>query len=198
MSSDIYAPPKADVRTGGPGDDRFYVVGSRKFYLLFILSFGLYTIYWFYKNYSLIKLRTQEDIWPVPRGIFSIFFAHNLFRRIDNELNDTDSKFTWTPNSSATLYILVVLGQSVSSNLGDKNIGSPITDLLTFALLPLIAVVVHPAQKAINTLCGDPTGAVNSRLTAFNWVWVIIGGLVWLLVLAALAVIVFSPELLLE
>jgi len=74
-----YAPPTAAVSdidgrstssetTGTP----FFAVTTFKYVLMFVCTFSFYQIYWFYKNWQLIKERegfAGLRISPVPRAI---------------------------------------------------------------------------------------------------------------------------------
>ena len=77
----IYAPPQVPLETRSaerPALPPFYVVSLRKLVLLSIATVGLYSLYWFWRHWKLHKLDRKLDIWPVPRAIFAIFFAHGL------------------------------------------------------------------------------------------------------------------------
>lgn len=197
-TDNAYQPPQAELGTQSALGLKYYVVAKRKFYLLSILTFCLYLVYWFYKNFSRIRAHTGEKMWPVMRGLFSIFFAHNLCNRVDADLKDNDTAFQWTPGVVATLYILCTIGTNVLNSLSSRYIGSPFTDVLSLVLLILTAVVLFPAQEAINVACDDPDGSANAKLSGANWIWMVLGGLVWLGVLFGVAVMIFAPELLAE
>ncbi|GAB4029362.1 hypothetical protein [Spirosoma gilvum] len=54
------------------------------FCLLSFFSFGIYTIYWFYKNWAFFRDVYEWDIYPFWRAIFSIFFVHSLLEHIND------------------------------------------------------------------------------------------------------------------
>jgi len=58
------------------------VVSTNKFLLLNLLSLNLYTVWWMYKAWTIIKHKEESDILPVPRAIFGIFFIYSLFQKI--------------------------------------------------------------------------------------------------------------------
>lgn len=198
MNESIYAPPEADVGDALSDEDPYYVVGTRKFYLLSLMTFTLYIVYWFYRNWRSIKLNNREDIWPVPRALFYIFFTHSLLTDVNERLKTVGSDFQWRPGAIAGLFVAIVILSNVLSNLADRSIGSPATDLISMALLPLIPFIMLKAQRAINIASDDPDGSSNQGLTVINWVWLVLGFLGWLLVLVGLYLTLFAPELLVE
>ena len=98
----------------------------------------------------------------------------------------------------ATLFVLLAICSSVLDRMANKGIGSPTTDVIGTALVLITPLVLVRGQKAINFACGDPDGSGNSRYTLANWVWMILGGLFWLLILFGVYAMVFAPELLME
>lgn len=170
--------------------NEFYVVSIKKFCLLFFSTLGLYSIYWFYKNWLSQKQANMADCWPAPRGLFYIFFVHSLFRNIDKQLTPERSRYNNDLSSTATLVVVATLGARISSNLSDKSIGSPITDVLCIALTAAVGLLLLKAQKSINLACNDPEGLSNNNLTWLNILWITVGSVLTLFVLIGLAMIV--------
>lgn len=198
MNDSIYAPPEAEVADTPTDEPHFYVVGTRKFYWLSLLTFNLYFVYWSYRNWRNIKRETGENVWPVPRGIFYIFFTHSLFTDVNERLKTIGADFAWRPGTSATLFVVMVILSNVLSRLSERSIGSPITDILSIAFVPFLPLLLLQGQRAINLACGDADGSQNQGLTVVNWVWMVIGGLVWLVAMFGIYLILFEPELLVE
>ncbi|HEY9102235.1 hypothetical protein [Chitinimonas sp.] len=190
MDLDAYAPPKAVLNTGLEGGQAgelaaatpFFVVGKRKFVLLFLATLGTYRIYWFYKQWQAYKRVHGGSIWPVLRAIFTIFFAHSLFEAADREALRRGVRIGWEPRSLASTYVVVAIVSSVLDRLSNKDIGSPYTDILSLICLPIMCSVLVSAQGAINRACGDPEGEGNSKLTWANYIWLVIGALMWLVI----------------
>ncbi len=198
MEESIYAPPEADVGDAPSDEPTYYVVGMRKFYLLSVFTANLYFVYWFYRNWLGIKRRDRSNIWPAPRGLFYIFFTHSLFRDIDNKLKSDDHNFEWRPGSLATLFVVVLILASAMGNLSEAGIGSPISDILNVVLYTVTPLLLFTPQRAINLVSGDPEGSTNQGLSVVNWVWLVLGTLLWLLLLFGLYAVLFAPELLAE
>ncbi|OHX14322.1 hypothetical protein BI347_13020 [Chromobacterium sphagni] len=73
------------------GDDQaplFFAVSPRKFLILSLCTLGLYEMYWFYRNWQLVKQREGSDIWPFWRAVFGYFFCYALLSRIRDAARD--------------------------------------------------------------------------------------------------------------
>lgn len=182
MENEIYKTPEADLGAEVVvTQSDFYVVSPRKFLILFFITLGMYRLYWFYQNWALHK-RINPEVWPIPRAIFSLFFTHSLFNLIDFRLKDREIVHSWSPGSLATVYVCLLLVEAVVERLSTNNIGSPLTDIISIGILPVLVWPLYQAQRAANAACGDPDGESNSRLTWANWLWIIAGMAFWLFV----------------
>jgi len=171
-----------DVVFGAPA---FYVVSRKKLAILYLATLGLYGVYWFYKNWSNYKncssdkFNVDRSIWPVARGIFSIFFTHALFREIKAYGRDKAALAEWNNESLATLLVLFMISGNVLDRLSARSIGSPYTDIASLLIMAPLLGLLLSAQHMINVGCGDPDGKSNSRLTNANYVWIALGLIFW-------------------
>jgi hypothetical protein len=192
---DVYQPPKAplvveelqDLNTAA-----FYVVGKKKFLIMLIGTLGLYSLYWFYKQWAIQKSVTRENIWPVARCIFNIFFTHSLANRIAGTIQDKSIPYIWSAGKNATAYVL----GSIVGNIADRISATAGHDALPFDVLGLVTMVIsftalYNIQKAANVACDDSEGLSNSQLTAANIAWLVAGGLLWALILLGLYEVYF-------
>jgi len=163
-----------------------YVVSSGKFWILFLATCGFYQFYWFYRHWRTIRRATGENLWALPRTIFCIFFTHSLFTRFTGTAIIRKIATSQSLQSWATLYVILVVLERICSRLSIREIGSPYTDMLALTILPLAGWCLVKGQQAANTACENPDGSANSRITAANIAWIIVGLLVWLLVLIGL------------
>jgi hypothetical protein len=162
----------------------YYVVSMTKFWVLMISSLSLYSVYWFYKNWALIKERNQEAIWPVPRAVFNIFFTHSLLHRVDADL----VKMGMSGRVNATAISVAYVVASILANLIDRAgfampVGTSFFGLFTLSLF-LTAVAIYAlsrAQVAINLASSDPQGDSNSAFSVANWIWIALGLIFWTL-----------------
>lgn len=170
---------------------RFFVVSKRKFALLYIATFGLYAIYWFYRNWDSYRDSMPFDsdagkIWPVPRAIFNIFFIHPLFREIKANAPDKPALTAWGNDLHAWALVLMLILANILDRASERSVGSPYTDILSVAMLaPLLALFLK-AQEMINLSCDDPAGSGNSRFTKANVAWLVLGAVSWALVIVGL------------
>ena len=184
-----YAPPAAVVAEVVDTNerDRFYVVGARKFFVLYFLTLGMYRYVWAYKHWARLRARSGEPMWPVARAIFAIFFTHSLTEEIDHTLKRANVRHAWSPRSLATAWVTVVIIANICDRLAMKDIGSPFSDLLSLVLLLPEAYAAWRIQDAANRACGQPDAESNRQFTGANWFWMVIGGMWWVMVLLGLA-----------
>jgi hypothetical protein len=184
MTDDPYAPPTAPVGDAAPPVRReFYVVAPRKFLLLFVLTFGLYSIYWFYEHWALHKRYHGRELWPVARAIFQIFFTHALFRAFDERLRREGRRHEWNASLSATVYVILYLANFFSDRVMPDDAALSMLAFIVVASVVLPALPLLAGQRAANRAEGDGEGMSNSELTAANIAWMVVGALLWLLLL---------------
>ncbi len=183
MESSIYRAPESELIDSAEVANQFYVVSKTKLIVLYIATAGLYELYWFYTNWSYYRSSKGINLWPVPRSLFSIFFAHSLFGKVDTAVQEKSPGFVWSPSVWATLYVLL----TILSNVGDRFASTVIGDfayLIAVVTFPMTAWVFVNVQGAVNISQGDPEGTTNSTFTAANYIWIALGTLVWALVVA--------------
>ncbi|MBE9560860.1 MAG: hypothetical protein IMF15_08720 [Proteobacteria bacterium] len=164
----------------------FFPVSEDKLITLYILSFGLYGIYWFYKNWKLQQSKIDKKIFPVLRAIFSIFFTHSLFNRINNCAGNLPQKHRFNANILATIFVGAIIISNIidpiylnTSLLEDlPSSGIFITSLIIFLLSVYPLVVV---QATVNRINNDMLGYLNHRYSLWNYLLIVLGVLIWLM-----------------
>ena len=186
--TNFYAPPQAQI--ADPVDAikvaPFYIVSERKYLLLFFATLGMYSLYWFWRHWKLHKIDKNLKIWPAPRAVFQIFFAHSLNREIDFLLERNQQRFVWSPNALATVFVVFTIVSNIADRLSWRGIGSPYSDLVSLATLLPLGYCLFRTQRAANIACGDPDAVENRHLTAANYLWLTLGMLFWALILLGL------------
>ncbi len=157
-----------------------YVISIKKLIVLSTLTFGLFEIYWFYKQFKSFKAETKWGIIPWLLTLFNGVTCYNLFRRISSTIEKVDKKkkleYFWL---AVAYFMFLIVGRMPEPYF--------YTTVLSF--LPLI-----PVQKAISFYWHKKLGKElgEEKFGGWNYVWAITGGLFILLVI--LAVIFPAPE----
>jgi hypothetical protein len=196
METNVYAPPAAVVmdapKSAAP---EFYVVSKTKFFVLFFVTLGAYQLYWFYMHWARYRRYHKAQLWPVARAIFSIFFTHSLGEEIAQRLERGGVRHRWSPGALAAGYVLFQIIATICDRLSANNIGSPTTDVIGLMALIPISCCLWGIQNAANIACDEPHGESNRTFTWANWLWIVLGMLLWGLVLIGLAMVFgFFPE----
>ncbi len=184
----------ADIYDGVPQMTMFYVVSIRKFTILYIATLGLYGFYWFYKNWACYKEKWQVthtdrmDIWPVARAFFSIFFVHALLREIKALAHNHPIMQNWRNGRQATQIVLLLILANVLDRLSYRSLGSPYIDILSLVILAPLLSQFLIVQEKINVSCNDPQGKSNSVLTKYNFAWIVVGIIFWILTLIGMLI----------
>jgi len=180
MNNNPYAPPQAevaDVSHSSEGDGTtptFYPCSLLKVGLLSVCTLGLYQIFWFYKNWCLEKDRTGENIMPVWRSIFGVFFCYDLFKRI-RAYQHKEQRNELPAGMYATIWIIC-------------NFAYRLPGLLFWlGFLSVAPVVLVQAEiNAINA-ADAPGHDPNTRFTVWNWIIVLVGiGIVTLAIIGSM------------
>jgi len=186
LESNPYTPPQAELGESIESESAFYVVAIPKFTILFFATLGMYGFYWFYANWQAYRNHTGEKIWPVPRALFSIFFAHSLFTKIQARLEQRKLTYEWAPRSVATWYVIVSIMSNILDRMSMREVWSPNSDILSVLILPAIYYTLLIPQRVINLAEGDSAVASNRTLTPVNYLWILLGAALWLLAILGL------------
>jgi hypothetical protein len=115
----------------------------------------------------------------VQKAIFTVFFAHRLFRALDVEAHEHGYAPGWNANSQATLYVSLAIVSSLTFRLSNSVNAGTVFLLLSLGLGLASAVPLFAAQKVANLAAGDVQGRSNASITAGNCVVILIGLLLW-------------------
>lgn len=165
--------PKADQNSNA----LFFPIGIPKLIVLSIFTFGLYSFYWFYKNWKYVQSTTDEQINPVLKSIFYPVCAYFLFRRIRNYAKESGSNLSLHAGFWATILGLCYLIDMVPLGNLIPQWSLAVLGLLMFFLE--FAVLI-PVQTVINQLNSRfaPTVDLNQRLKPIDAVVCVIGSVI--------------------
>ena len=173
MTANLHEPPPpagaGGVVAPAPGGAAaFFSVSQAKLVVMSFCTLGLYQYYWFYKNWRLVRDRTGENISPAWRAVFTIFYCYSLFNRVRNHDSQSPASGLSAGALAAGWIVLTLL-----ANLPDP-----------YWLVYFVSIfVLTNVQAAINAsnLAASPNHDQNARFSAWNWVAVVLGGLVFVL-----------------
>ncbi|MFC5436046.1 hypothetical protein ACFPME_05715 [Rhodanobacter umsongensis] len=156
-----------------PGELVFFPVSVVKLLVLSLCTFGLYEIYWFYKNWQLVKRRENSNIIPVMRSLFGVLFCYSLFEKVSDQAKNAGTGSIAAGLLAAGWIVLTILWR-----LPDPYW------LVTF----LAVLFMLPVQQAINAINSQaaPGHDPNRTFSGWNIAAVIIGGLFFVLALVGI------------
>jgi hypothetical protein len=172
----------------------FYVVSAKKFWLLFVLTFGFYVVAWMYLHWDMIRKRTNESLWPAPRAFFDIFFYHALLERFQHAAFQKSGRSNARLFDVATAIVIVSIVIRCINAYSNQSSTPGLLALVPVVLLLVQAWLMYFAQRVANYAAGDSLGESNSTLTPTNVFWMALGGLWWLLVLLGSSVMLFGEQ----
>jgi len=190
----IYTAPESDLSIESiDGSKReFFPTSQRKLVILYIATFGYYTVYWFYKNWELYRKNAGKKILPLLRAIFYIFYTHSLFRRVEEAAMNKGISKSWGANRLATGFVILIIisyfvqtpsqkpetsGFYLRLNVSDFGIW----DFVSVAIFFILLSPIYMVQEVVNKLNDDPQGRLNSSFSIYNFIFIIIGALIWML-----------------
>jgi hypothetical protein len=180
-----YAPPRAlddvHVATEAAADlAPYYTISPVKMVLMSLASFGLFDIYWLYRQWKAVRARTGEDVSPFWRTVFAIFFVNRLFSLIRSDSASAGVPALMSTGMLSAIFIITNLVSRIEST---KVLG-PVWLLGFAAIVPLVIM-----QQEINQYHAavTPNFDRNTRWGFGNIVTLLIGVLCWFGVVAAVA-----------
>lgn len=165
-----------ETRHPVPPRHTYFPVGRAKFVMMSIGTFGLYNMFWFYKNWKRVAEDSFEDISPALRALFCGLFSFSFFERVAEDAKRRHATRAWSSGVSGTAYL--VLGFAA-------RLPEPWWLITMFSFLPLLPVLSTTQQ--LNERDGAFESS-NERLTPANIAGLVVGALCWLLVILGLLV----------
>jgi hypothetical protein len=150
----------------------FFPVGTHKFVVLSIVTFGIYEMYWAYQNWKRIKTASGQDLSPFWRAIFAPMWGFSLFERVRTMARNGGIDVGWNADSLAILYLLLT---TLAWRLPD-----PLWLLALVSVVPLLPV--HQTTQLANERVSSSAEAPNRRYSVGNVMTIVLGGLLLILV----------------
>lgn len=150
-----------------PKSQLFFPVSKTKLVVMFVFTFGLYELYWVYKNWKFLKETQGLNILPFWRTFFYPIFCYSLFKRIREYAKENNVRAKYSPGWLTTGYILLMVMQ---------------WGLNPFWWVSFLRVLAFfPARSTIDALNTKTiqTKKINAQFSKWNIIAIIIGTLLW-------------------
>jgi len=181
-----YAPPKSTLKAEGLDSSKplFFATSRSKLIVMSVCTFGLYEMYWVYKNFVLIKMRTESEIWPFWRAFFTPFWVYSCFKKINATAQEFNLPEVFSIGFLAIGYFVLFFLYRLPDPYW-------MVSIFTFLFLAPANQVALAINKNINAV-----DVRAERLSGWNWVVVLFGGLLVAFTIVGTIVFAFFPELL--
>ena len=194
------AQPETQKLPADENETPFFPVAEGKFITLYILSFGLYGIYWFYQHWKRQKPMMDKKIYPLLRAIFSIFFTHSLFKRINQQATHLPQQHKFNTNALATFFVATIILSHVIEpvSMGADMIQSMTSQTFITVSLVLFLLSTYPlvkAQATINRINNDMLGLLNHKYSGWNYLITVPGTIFWLLLVMGILAGIIGVEI---
>ena len=153
--------PGSTIETSAP---YFFAPSTIKFAVMSLCTFGLYEAYWFYNNWALIKARTNSDVMPFWRAVFSPLWAYSCFRHVKVSAGESRTRALPPIEWLAAAYFLL---QAL------WRLPNPYWLVSLLSFVPIIPVNV--AALEVNRAKGVED-VQSARFSPWNWMGVLFGG----------------------
>ena len=150
---------------------RFFPTSIKKLTIMSLCTFGIYEIFWFYKNWKFLKQKHDFKINPFWRAWFAIFFCHSFFKIVKEYSKQHQLETDYKPGKLTLAYILLYIFHQIPWP-------ASLISMLTF--IPLLS-----AQRVINGLNDRlaPGSDINDKFSGWNILVIILALIFWLLVI---------------
>jgi hypothetical protein len=145
------------------GQPAFFAVSPLKLVVMSTVTFGIYQLFWFYKNWKLVKKRTERDIMPFWRAFFGVLFCYSFFCEVQDETASRGISFPSHPALLAACWIVL----AIMWRLPDPY-------WFICLLSPLVLVPVQNTTNRLNAVVA-PSHDRNARFSGWNIAGVVIG-----------------------
>jgi hypothetical protein len=133
----------------------YFAVSLLKLALMSICTFGIYELWWFYKNWCRIKQREESDISPAWRAVFAPIWAYACFARLRTTARTISVPVILPAGPLAIIWI-------ISANLW--RLPHPFSLLCMFSF-----VWLFPAQIAANRINSVEMPEHDPNVTFGKW-----------------------------
>lgn len=146
-------------------ESEFFPMSQIKFMSLSIVTYGMYTAYWMYRNWKTIQLKENEAIMPIARGIFCIFWFYPLFSRLKNDSITRFGKNTVLSSFIAISFALAYVVISIGVGYWENNVFNLIAIFIPIIFIPLQRYINKVNEKDLSVLQYNSSWNIRHSLT---------------------------------
>lgn len=144
----------------------------RRVVVMTMLSYGLYAVYWFERQYRYRQRITREDLWPLARGVFLVIFAADLFERIAVAASSRGKPVSWSATTLAALVFVPVVATYLVSW---AELSAVATVALGYVRVALLAGALAVASRTVGELLVDDPDRAAGRFSIVEVLLVFFG-----------------------
>ena len=144
-------------------DIPYFPVARQKLIVMSVTTLSMYQIYWFYKNWQQMALRTGGGGSPFWRAIAAPITARGLFEHVRTDAQSRFIAVTWSATGLAVIYFGLTLLCFLDYPWWTLALGS------VFALLP-----VHATMERVNGKVA-PNGPKNDSYSTMDVLAIVVG-----------------------
>jgi hypothetical protein len=152
----------------------FFPTSTTKLAIMSLCTFGIYELFWFYKNWKFLKEKHNFKIRPFWRAWFSVFFCYSFFKIVKKYSKQHQVKADYKPGQLTFVFVLLYVTWQAPD---------PIWIFSSLTFIPLLSV-----QKVINNLNTQlfPNFDINSKFSGWNIFGIILGSIWWTLIISGM------------
>jgi hypothetical protein len=174
QTSPTNTPTHVATNTG----EMYFNISIYRLIFLSIFTLGIYDIYWFYRNWKYIAQTTGRKLSPVGRGIFSIFFCHELFKNIGQKAEQSGHNKHYTYGLLSATYIIATILSNATSRADTTQYDSSEIFYVNIFIIGLTIISVIPLyliQKQVNFINQKNNYNIDNKFTGGEVVVTLIG-----------------------
>ncbi len=149
----------------------FFSISLKKLIILNSLFFGMYAMFWMFKNWKYLKEKQNVKCLPAARALFAPLYFFSLGPRMIKIIKENGGKAP--PLPFIVLGLIYVFGNFIG------RFHHPACIFL--CLLNVVPLVL--LQRGVNEINGGPEAVINKKFSRVNRVFMVICAILWGLVI---------------
>ncbi len=153
----------------------YFTASTFKLIVMSVFTLGIYELYWFYKNWILIRQRTGKSLSPFWRATFAPFWAYALFKDIKTTADENRIENGILPIAHGLAFLVLFC----------MGIFPKFYALILFFLSVMALIPANRAAVAVNWQLTKGFKE-NNQFSGWNWVAMSFGALFLILEILSL------------